>query len=80
MVIALVSPALTLKERYGRLAAGGNIIPSLGLLALAAIVRQIGFRPFISGMRFGRSLLRMTPFSYIGRPISTESSTTIGRR
>lgn len=36
-----------MEERYGKLASAGNTMPSLGLLSLAAVVREHGFKPAI---------------------------------
>ena len=41
--IALVNPPHSLEERYGRFKGVGNTMPSLGLLGLAAILRETGF-------------------------------------
>lgn len=41
--LLLLNPPLTLKERYGKLAAGGDKMAPLGLCHLAAVVRQAGF-------------------------------------
>lgn len=41
--LLLINPPLTLKERYGKLAAGGDKMAPLGLCYLAASARQAGF-------------------------------------
>jgi radical SAM superfamily enzyme YgiQ (UPF0313 family) len=40
--IALVSPPSSLEERYGKFAAAGSTMPSLGLLSLAAVAMRAG--------------------------------------
>lgn len=42
--IIFVNPPLSLKERYGDLAAGGSLLPPLGLAHLAAVTRKEGFK------------------------------------
>lgn len=44
MDIILVNPPLTLKERFGRFAAAGNVMPPLGLCYLAAMCREKGLK------------------------------------
>lgn len=41
--LLLINPPLTLRERYGDLAAGGSALPPLGLANVAASVRAAGF-------------------------------------
>lgn len=41
--LLLINPPLTLRERYGDLAAGGSTLPPLGLANVAASVRASGF-------------------------------------
>lgn len=41
--LLLINPPLTLRERYGDLAAGGSTLPPLGLANVAASVRAAGF-------------------------------------
>jgi radical SAM superfamily enzyme YgiQ (UPF0313 family) len=45
--VALVSPPVSLAERYGDLAGAGSSMPSLGLLMLGAVARRAGYRPFV---------------------------------
>ncbi len=40
--IVLVTPPVTLKERYGKLSGAANTLPSLGILYLAAVLRKEG--------------------------------------
>lgn len=42
--IVFVDPPTTMEERYGRLAGAGNQLPSTGLLSLAAVTRESGFK------------------------------------
>lgn len=41
--VALVNPPHSLEERYGAMKAAGNTMPSIGLLGMAAILRNEGF-------------------------------------
>ena len=41
--IVLLTPPVTLKERYGKLARAANTLPSLGILYLAAVLRKEGY-------------------------------------
>ncbi|MDP2755235.1 MAG: cobalamin B12-binding domain-containing protein, partial [Nitrospirota bacterium] len=41
--IVLVTPPVTLKERYGKLSGAANTLPSLGILYLAAVLRKEGY-------------------------------------
>lgn len=41
--IVFVNPPVSMEERYGKLSAGANYLPPLGLCHLAAIVREKGF-------------------------------------
>lgn len=43
MDIVFINPPLTLKERFGKFAPAGNIMPPLGLCYLAAVCRAQGF-------------------------------------
>jgi len=40
--IVLVTPPVTLEERYGKLSGAANTLPSLGILYLAAMLRKEG--------------------------------------
>ncbi len=40
--IVLLTPPVTLKERYGKLSGAANTLPSLGILSLAAVLRKEG--------------------------------------
>jgi anaerobic magnesium-protoporphyrin IX monomethyl ester cyclase len=40
--VVLVTPPVTLKERYGKLSGAANTLPSLGILYLAAVLRKEG--------------------------------------
>lgn len=42
--IVLISPPLTLEERYGKIAKGGRNAPPLGLCCLAAVARKDGYK------------------------------------
>ena len=44
MDIIFVNPPLTLKERFGKFAAAGNVMPPLGLCYLAATCRERGLK------------------------------------
>ncbi|MDP3732699.1 MAG: radical SAM protein [Candidatus Omnitrophota bacterium] len=44
MDIIFVNPPLTLKERFGKFAPAGNVMPPLGLCYLAAICREKGLK------------------------------------
>jgi anaerobic magnesium-protoporphyrin IX monomethyl ester cyclase len=41
--IVLITPPVTLKERYGKLSRAANTLPSLGILNLAAVLRKEGY-------------------------------------
>jgi len=41
--IVLLTPPVTLKERYGNLSGAANTLPSLGILYLAAVLRKEGY-------------------------------------
>jgi len=41
--IVLLTPPVTLKERYGKLSRAANTLPSLGILYLAAVLRKEGY-------------------------------------
>lgn len=41
--LLLITPPVTLRERYGKLAGAANTLPSLGILYLAAVLRQKGY-------------------------------------
>lgn len=41
--IVLITPPVTLKERYGKLSRAANTLPSLGILYLAAVLRKEGY-------------------------------------
>jgi hypothetical protein len=41
--IVLITPPVTLKERYGQLSKAANTLPSLGILYLAAVLRKEGY-------------------------------------
>lgn len=40
--VVLITPPVTLKERYGKLSGAANTLPSLGILYLAAVLRREG--------------------------------------
>src|SRR3989338_6643231 len=44
MDIIFVNPPLTLKERFGKFAPAGNVMPPLGLCYLAAMCRDKGIK------------------------------------
>lgn len=44
MDIIFINPPLTLKERFGKFAPAGNVMPPLGLCYLAAMCREKGFK------------------------------------
>ncbi len=41
--IVLITPPVTPKERYGKLSAAANTLPSLGILYIAAVLRREGY-------------------------------------
>ncbi len=41
--VVLITPPVTLKERYGKLSGAANTLPSLGILYLAAVLRREGY-------------------------------------
>lgn len=41
--ITLITPPVSLEERYGRLSGAGNTLPSLGLLSLGSCLRKAGY-------------------------------------
>jgi anaerobic magnesium-protoporphyrin IX monomethyl ester cyclase len=41
--VVLITPPITLKERYGKLSGAANTLPSLGILYLAAVLRREGY-------------------------------------
>jgi len=45
--VVLVNPPVTLEERYGAFAQAGTIHPPIGLISLAAILREAGYRSII---------------------------------
>lgn len=47
MKILFATPPISRKELYGSLAGAGSSAPSLGLLHLAAVVRQAGYNTFV---------------------------------
>lgn len=47
ITVALVNPPHSLEERYGAMKSAGNTMPMLGLLQLAAVLRDAGFRTVV---------------------------------
>ncbi len=41
--VVLITPPVTLQERYGKLSGAANTLPSLGILYLAAVLRREGY-------------------------------------
>lgn len=59
--IVLVTPPITLKERYGKLSWASNTLPSLGILYLAGILRKGGFNvSVIEASSLGLSIKELT--------------------
>lgn len=76
--IVLVNPPSTLRERYGRLSAGGSHLPPLGLCYLAAVTRENGYATRIVdavalGLDYKEALLEVLRDAprYIGLTAST---------
>lgn len=78
--LVLVSPPITLEERYGSLAWAGNTLPSLGLLSLASSARKSNFTCAVVeaaslGLDYASTLSQVLSYSprYVGITATTVS-------
>ncbi len=62
--IVLLTPPVTLKERYGKLSRAANTLPSLGILYLASVLRKERYiEVYIRFLRFYSKNLSLTLLS-----------------